>query len=124
MSTYISTMPPVMTRNIEHEVRVCGTAETFVSETGILHICKGTVIPGGLWKIGLDSVVEISQEGSNVIMMCHDVGEYGIGKTLEEALIDLLTSFVDYRASLEKREGKLGAKEQSDLAQLRLLLER
>lgn len=124
MSTYTSIIPRSETYMVEHKVEVFGTHEAFLFEVGIATIPKGTLIGGGPWKIRLDSVAELRREGSSIVAIHYNVDEYGIGETAEEALLDLLTSLVDYRAFLEKRGKRLAAKEQSDLAQLRTLLER
>jgi len=124
MSTYASVLPPPTTEIVKHEVEVSGTDETFSVQVSIASIPKETIIGSGPWKTRLDSVAEVKLEGSSIVAMRYDVDEYGIGQSTREALADLLVSLVDYRLSLEKREKKLAAKEQADLALLRVLLER
>lgn len=124
MSTYVSDVPRSSTVGVEHKVEACGMDEAFSVEVGIVQIPKDTIIGGGPWKIKLDSVAELRREGSDIVVIHYDVDEYGIGKTPEEAVADLLVSLVDYRASLEKREKRLAAEGQADLALLRGLLER
>lgn len=124
MGTYTSVIPRSETDAVEHKVEPSGTYDTFSVGVGVRTIPKGTLIGGGPWKIRLDSVAELRREGSSIVAIHYDVDEYGIGETAEEALADLLTSLVDYRAFLERRGKRLAAKEQSDLARLRMLLER
>lgn len=124
MSTYASILPHSITDKLQHDVRVSGTPEVSPLVVGIAPIPKGTVIGDGFWRLGLDLIVEIRREGSNIVAIDHSVDEYGVGKSSEEALADLLLSLVDYRLSLEKRENRLAAKERGDLTQLRRSLER
>jgi hypothetical protein len=124
MVTNVIVLPP-FTVTVEHKVEeTFGGVEVVSVEVGIATIHKGTLIGGGPWKTGLDSVAELRREGSKIVAMYYNVDEYGIGDSSEEALADLLVSLVDYRASLEKRENRLAAKEQSDLASLKTLLEK
>ena len=124
MSTYEGALPPPVTQTVKHEVEAFGTGEAVSVQVGVINIPKGTVIGDGPWKTSLDSVAEVRLEGSSIVATHHDVDEYGIGQNTQEALADLLISLSDYRASLEKREKRLAAKEQEDLALLRILLER
>jgi hypothetical protein len=92
-----------------------------LSNSGIFSIKQGTLIANG-WKISSDLIVELKQEDSNFIAINHEVEEYGIGKTESEAIQDLMTSLVDYRISLGKRETKLAPVERTDLSNLKRLL--
>lgn len=124
MSTYASVLPPPTTEVIRHEVEASCIEETFSVQVSIATIPEGTIIGTGPWKTRRESVAEVRLEGSGIVAMHYDVDEYGIGQSTREALADLLVSLVDYRSSLEKREKRLAAKEQADLALLRVLLQR
>lgn len=119
MVTFVSTI------GVEHnKVEIAGTGEQLSSAVSVVPIPKGTLIGNGPWKTRLDIFTEVRQEGTTFSAICYDTDEYGIGKTQAEALADLLTSLVDYRSWLEKRENRLGEKERNELARLRELLER
>lgn len=49
--------------------------------------------------------------------------EYGWGNSIDEALIDLIESLIEYLESLESREGQLAELAYRDLARLRALIE-
>jgi len=121
--TTADVLPP-RSETVEHKVETLPTPEPSSVEVGIDVIPRGTLVAGGPWKITLDVVVELRREGADIVAIYHEVDEYGTGKTHEEAMTDLLLSLVDYRASLEKREKRLPTEEQTNLARLRLLLER
>jgi len=84
----------------------------------------GVITPGGIlagtWKIERYLIVELKQEGNKAIAIAHDIDEYGIGDTVQDAMSDLLTSMVDCRLSLEKRADKIAEEE---LRTLKLLKE-
>jgi hypothetical protein len=109
--------------NVQHDltpyVELCGTHTMGV---GIALVPQGTPVGRESWEIKQDLVTELRLEGSNYIALSHDVSEYGIGETEQDALSDLVTSLADYRASLEKREATLATREKNDLARLRDLI--
>lgn len=76
------------------------------------------------WGLAGDLVVEIQTSGEKVLAIARHltVEEYGSGASLEEAVLDLLTSLSEYRESLEEREAKLGAPAVADLATLRSII--
>ena len=120
----VNVLVPTFDNKADYRFPPFGTEGSILIEVGIATIPKGTIIGGGPWKTRLVSVAELRREGSKIVATNYNVDEYGIGDSSEEALADLLVSLVDYRASLEKRENRLAAKEQSDLAWLKTLLEK
>lgn len=89
------------------------------------------VIPSGCswegeWELTGDLVVKIQTSEEGVLAVAHQlaVEEYGSGASLEEAVLDLLTSLSEYRDSLEEREARLGAPAVADLAILRSIIYR
>ena len=52
------------------------------------------------------------------------VEEHGVGASVEDAVLDLLTSLTDYYQSLEAREGGLGPPAAKDLEMLRGIVRR
>lgn len=87
------------------------------------------VIPSGCswddeWELTSDLVVKIQTSEEGVLAIAHQlkVEEYGSGASLEEAVLDLLTSLSEYRESLEERETRLGTPAVADLATLRSII--
>jgi hypothetical protein len=69
--------------------------------------------------------VDVSTTRQQVLATTYlTVAEYGVGESMDEALVDLLTSLSDYRESLEKREDRLGPPAAADLDKLRKLVQR
>lgn len=91
------------------------------STIGMLTIFSGVVIDDH-YKLASDLIAEVKVENGNYIVFDYQVGEYGIGNSLEEAGQDLLYSIVDYLASLEKRELRLADGELRNLQLLRHML--
>ena len=75
-------------------------------------------------KRGFAVVFESSPTRVAAIPQLDGISEYGEGATQNEALEDLLTSFMDYREWLEEREERLHPDAQADLAALRALIQR
>lgn len=69
-------------------------------------------------------VAEVRLETNKYVVVDYQIDEYGIGDSREEAEQDLLDSLVDYLASLERREKRLGEKESQNLQILRSILKR
>lgn len=88
---------------------------------GIVFLPSGTPIEKRPWVLRRDVLAEVRYEQDTFVAVCHDVGEYGTGATVTEAIHDLLTSLVDYRASLEKRANRLADAEKQHLDSLRAL---
>ena len=95
----------------------------YIPSPGIYMIKMNTQLPRGGWRIREDCFVELKKEGNNYIAFDNAVDEYGIGKTEVEAINDLLSSFADFRISLEKRENNLSKEDKKSLAVLRDILE-
>ena len=76
------------------------------------------------WSLKTDLMVGITTCPQGWLATTHlDIAEYGFGKSLDEAVADLLTSLSDYRESLESREERLGQSAKGDLNKLRKLVE-
>ena len=65
--------------------------------------------------------IETSKEGV-VATTFLEVAEYGIGASLNDAVLDLLTSLSDYLVSLEERADRLSPEALQDLQKLRGLV--
>ncbi len=77
------------------------------------------------WELLNDLDVELHHSQEEALATTSlPVREYGVGKTFEEAIEDLLTSLSDYYESLEAREERLAEAEANDLAELRRLIRR
>lgn len=97
------------------------SAVPLTSTIGMLTIFSGVVIDDH-YKLASDLIAEVKVENGNYIVFDYQVGEYGIGNSLEEAGQDLLDSLVDYLVSLEKRELRLADGELRNLQLLRHML--
>ena len=76
------------------------------------------------WKLVADLNVQVNSSQEEVVAVtCLDLQEYGVGDSLESAVIDLLTSLSDYYQSLESRADKLATPASKDLTILRRLLQ-
>ena len=72
------------------------------------------------WELTGDLSVEVRTSQDEVVAAAHlTVEEYGVGASVEDAVLDLLTSLTDYYQSLEAREGRLGPPAAKDLEILR-----
>ncbi len=78
------------------------------------------------WELIQGFIVEYHRESGDVIAVprLETVDEYGIGKSEEEALDDLISSLAEYREVLEKHEGTWAERETSELESLRGLIKR
>ena len=77
------------------------------------------------WELLNDLQVELHYSQAEALATTSlPVREYGVGKTFEEAIEDLLMSLSDYYESLETREERLAEVEANDLAELRRLIRR
>ena len=75
------------------------------------------------WALQQDLYVEVYTSWKEVLAVAHwTIQEYGVGDSLETAIMDLLTSLSDYYQSLEAREDRLAADAADDLAKLRDML--
>lgn len=97
------------------------SAVPLTSTIGMLTIFGGVVIDDH-YNLASDLIAEVRVENDNYVVFDYQVGEYGIGNSLEEAGQDLLYSLVDYLASLEKRELRLADGELRNLQLLRDML--
>ena len=99
-----------------------------VKTIGFCTLNAGRCIEGTQWRLKVVIEVSLTIEGTisgtDVIARIHQVDEYGIGQTMEEAVTDLLSSMVEYYELLMSRESKLGDVAQRDLQALSELLER
>jgi hypothetical protein len=90
-----------------------------------LHVIPADYSWDGDWELTGDLVVEVQTCQKEVLAITRlPVEEYGTGASLEEAVLDLLTSLSEYRESLEEREARLGAPAVADLAKLRGIIRR
>ena len=80
----------------------------------------------GDWELTQGLVVNFQTTSDGVIAVpqLEGINEYGEGNTLGAALLDLLTSFAEYRESLEEREERLHQSAVEELAILRGLVRR
>ncbi len=97
------------------------SAVPLTSTIGVLTIFGGVFIDDH-YKLASDLITEVKVEDDNYVVFDYQVGEYGIGNSLEEAGQDLLYSLVDYLASLERRELRLADGELRNLQLLRHML--
>lgn len=90
----------------------------------VLAVPRGSEI--GDWR--LESVVLVQLRRGRrqwvATTWLEGMAEYGAGDTVADATADLVTSLGEYRVSLEKRENRLEASAQVELAHLRRLIER
>jgi len=100
-----------------------GTQIQLVSTIGMLTIPRETVIKHN-YILQVDLVAEVKVEDDKYVVVDYQVGEYGIGDSLQEAQHDLFASLVDYLRSLERRENRLGDRECYSLRVLRSMLKR
>ncbi len=91
------------------------------STIGILTVHKDTVIKDN-YMFQVDLTAEVKFEDNKYVVIDYQVDEYGIGNSLQEAQQDLFDSLVDYLASLERRENRLGDSERHNLQTLRSIL--
>ena len=71
-----------------------------------------------------DLSVEVDRSPEHVLVTTRLTGqEYGAGPSLEEAVMDLVTSLSDYYQSLEARKDRLAPDGEKDLALLSDLIE-
>jgi hypothetical protein len=122
MATCTTSVDHFDTKVVQHEMTSVGTYQNPTMCVGIEVLPQGTPVGIGSWKMKQDLVVELRIEGAKFIALYHDVSEYGIGETEQDALSDLLTSLADYRLSLERREATLAAREKNDLSRLKELI--
>lgn len=92
-----------------------------VSTIGMLTIPRERVIKRN-YILQADLVAEVRFETDKYVAVDYQVDEYGIGDSWQEAEQDLLDSLVDYLASLERRENRLGENESRNLQILRSIL--
>jgi hypothetical protein len=100
-----------------------GTPIQLISTIGMLAIPRKRVIKHN-YKLMVDLVAEVKVEDDKYVVVDYQIDEYGIGSSLQEAQQDLLDSLVDYLVSLERRENRLGDREQRNLQILRSILKR
>ena len=75
------------------------------------------------WELTSTLLVEVHTFPNEVKAVTYlTVEEYGIGSSLEDAILDLLTSLSDYFQSLEERQERLGPPALEDLDKLRKLV--
>lgn len=89
-----------------------------ISTIGMLTVGEGARITDE-YKLKEMLIAEVKLEDENYVIVDYRTNEYGVGASMEEAQQDLLNSLVDYLHSLEKREEKLGDREQYNLQVLR-----
>lgn len=108
--------------------RIGDTTGRLTLSFGIQVVPEGTEIEGTPYKLASDMVVEVVveclEDEGPVIARTHLVDEYGIGTSLQEAILDLLASLADYLMSLERRKEQLGEPMLLDLKNLRTLLKK
>ena len=76
-----------------------------------------------VWELATTLLVEVHTFRDVVKAVTYlTVEEYGIGSTVEEAILDLLTSLSDYLQSLEERRERLSQSALEDLGKLRKLV--
>jgi hypothetical protein len=75
------------------------------------------------WELTKDLLIEVRTSSKEVLAITYlTVQEYGVGASLETAILDLLTSLSDYYQSLEAREKTLDSSAREDLKRLRQLI--
>ena len=89
----------------------------------VLAVPPGTDIAGWLLKSVLLVQLRRARKEWLAVTWLEGIGEYGTAETDDEAIADLVVSVGEYRASLEKREKKLGDSALRELAYLRRLIE-
>ena len=93
------------------------------STVGVVVFPKNAVI-SNRYILQMDLIAEVKVENDKYVLVEHQLDEYGIGNSLQEAQEDLLNSLVDYLTSLEKRENRLADRELHNLQLLRNMLAR
>ena len=89
------------------------------------HIIPAQASWDGRWELATDLTVIVRTSQREVLVSTHkSVQEYGVGASLDDAILDLLTSLSDYCESLESREKTLGKEGLEDLRLLRALIRR
>ena len=77
------------------------------------------------WELTGDLPVDVRTSQEEVVAIARlTTEEYGAGASVEDAVLDLLTSLTDYFESLEAREGRLGPPAAKDLEILRGMVRR
>ncbi len=100
---------------------VNGTQTQLISTIGMLTTRKGAVMKDNyILQVDLTSIVKF--EDNKYVVVDYQVDEYGIGDSRQEAERDLFDSLVDFLASLERRENRLGDRERHHLQILRNIL--
>jgi len=95
-----------------------GTKNRLISTIGMLTVPKDTSITSQhVLQVDLIAIVKV--EDDKYVIVDHQVDEYGIGDSFQEAQQDLFESLIDYRISLERREDRLGDRERLNLQILR-----
>ena len=100
------------------------------SVAGVKDGLSTRIIPAGrswddAWELSIDLPIEFPPSCGEVVVTCSSkIQEYGIGDSVEAAIMDLLTSLSDYYESLEDHEGRLGPPAEEDLKILRKLIRR
>ena len=75
------------------------------------------------WELASNLLVDIETSEEGVVATTFlEVAEYGIGASLNDAVLDLLTSLSDYLVSLEERADRLSPEALQDLQKLRGLV--
>jgi hypothetical protein len=82
---------------------------------------KGKLIPEG-WYVTDELLINIHRSENYYTADAFGIDEYGIGKSVDDAVIDLLSSFRDCRMVLERREDRLTDAEKGTLSALRKVL--
>ena len=100
-----------------------GSPAPLTSTIGMLTLSSDIII-NDRYKLAVSLIAEVKIENGKYVVFDYQVEEYGIGNSLSEAQQDLLDSLVDYLASLEKRENRLGDRERLNLQGLRTILAR
>ena len=85
---------------------------------------EGTPVGSSGWRLARDIGVETVQGDTSLIASYPLLDEYGVGPEYESAVQDLLISLVEYRESLQRRQDRIAAELQRDLAVLETILER
>ena len=97
------------------------TQTSLISTIGVLVIPKDTIV-GDNYVLKIDLYAEVRFEDDKYVVIDYRVDEYGIGDSLDTAEKDVIDSLADYLVSLERRESRLGAREQQTLQILREIL--
>lgn len=120
---FIHTYPVSARRELRVVSPAYQTPAVRSSTVGIYTIPLGTLLGDSAWKLKAALVVDIRRDDLRYVAIHHSVDEYGIGATPAEAESDLLTSLVDYRASLERRQDTLASQGAETLRLLEMIME-